>query len=264
MQPCYHVYCPWLDNAPSFQSEPEHFSRLNAMNSSLGASDFTSQLTPSSIPGLLWAYYVQYLWNYESGSWVARIAYSCRILAILLCLPIIILGMLVCTEFLIKFWSRLSFSWFILQDIASYGIARTLGVIDDVKASTSDKAIVHNTMTPPSIRIDGLSTPGSESAFSDSDHDSLTDHSLHNKMRSPLSDSSPGPYENSQPPVYYAGEENALSGVGVFSPAASQPPSPTLSRHHLPQDESTSGKEQLRHRVQQQWNGLESAFYEHK
>lgn len=29
------------------------------------------------------------------------------------------------------------------QDIASYGIARTLGVIDDVKASTSDMTSIH-------------------------------------------------------------------------------------------------------------------------
>ncbi|KAF8813822.1 hypothetical protein BYT27DRAFT_7083529 [Phlegmacium glaucopus] len=204
------------------------------MNFSFTASEFTSEISPSSIPGLLWAFYVQYLWNYESGSWVARIAYSCRILAILICLPIIILALL---------------------DIASYGIARTLGVIDDVKASTSDKATVHNTMTPPSIQIDGMITPGSESAFSDSDRE---DHSLHNKMRSPLSDSSPGIYETANfTPVYYAGEDNRLSGVGVFSPAASQPSSPTLSRHHLPQD-STYGNEQLRHRVQQQRDGLKT------
>ena len=97
-------------------------------------------------------------------------------------------------------------------------------------------------MTPP----DGTITPGSESAFSDSDRDSLIDHNLHNRMRSPLSDS----YANfPQPPVFYVGEDNLLSGVGVFSPAASQPPSPTSSRCRLPQDESTR-KDQLRHRVQ--------------
>lgn len=101
-------------------------------------------------------------------------------------------------------------------------------------------------MTPP----DGAITPVSESAFSDSDRDSLTDHNLHNKMRSPLSDDS---YAN--PSVFYVGEDNKLSGVGVFSPAASQPPSPTSSRYRLPQDEST-GKDQLRHRV---WDGLKSS-----
>jgi len=133
------------------------FNRFLFIHPTMNLSFDTSQVSPSAIPGLLWAYYVQYLWNYDSDSWVARIAYSCRILAILVSLPLIILGLL---------------------DIASYGIARTLGVIDDVKASTSDKATI---ITPP--------TPGSDSAFSDSDHDSLTDHNLHNRMRSPLSDS---------------------------------------------------------------------------
>jgi len=203
------------------------------MNLSFDTSEISSQVSSFSMPGLLWAYYVQYLWNYEPGSFVARIAYSCRILAILISLPIIILGLL---------------------DIASYAIARTLGVIDDVKASTSDKATVHidNTMTPGTI------TPGSESAFSDSDRDSLTDHTHHNRMmRSPLSDSSLGNATFSQPSVFYAGEDNKLSGVGVFSPASSQPPSPVLSRQHLPHlDESTYGKEQLRHRVQQQRDEL--------
>jgi len=199
------------------------------MNLSFDTSQYTSQVSPSSIPGLLWAYYVQNLWNYESSSWVARIAYSCRILAILVSLPIIILGLL---------------------DIASYGIARTLGVIDDVRASTSDKATVHNTMTP----LDGTITPGSESAFSDSDRDSLIDHNLHNRIRNPLSDS----YTNfSQPSVFYVGEDNRLSGVGVFSPAASRPPSPTLSRYRLPRDESTK-KDQLRHRVRDELKSTSS------
>lgn len=111
----------------------------------------------------------------------------------------------------------------------------------------------------PSIRIDGTITPGSESAFSDSDHDSLTDHSLHNRMRSPLSDSFPG---TAQPSVFYAGEDNnlTLSGVGVFSPAASQPPSPTLSKHHLPQAESTykTEQQQPRHRTQHHRDELKS------
>ena len=178
---------------------------------------------------------------------MARIAYSCRILAILVILPIIILGLLVGN----RSSDTIRCIWLIYtQDIASYGIARTLGVIDDVRASTSDKATVHNTMTPP----DGAITPGSESVFSDSDHDSLIDHNLHNRMRSPLSDS----YANfAQPSVFYVGEDNKLSGVGVFSPAASQPPSPTSSRHRLPLDESTR-KDQLRHRVRDELTSTSS------
>jgi hypothetical protein len=72
-----------------------HTFQFSTMNLSFDTSQYTSQVSPSSIPGLLWAYYVQNLWNYESSSWVARIAYSCRILAILVSLPIIILGLLV-------------------------------------------------------------------------------------------------------------------------------------------------------------------------
>jgi len=126
------------------------------------------------------------------------------------------------------------------QDISSYGIARTLGVIDDVKASTSDKSTV--AISTPSIQVIDATSSSSESAFSDSDRDSMTDHNLHNRIRSPLSDSN-DKLLPSQPPVFYASEENSLSlsGVGVFSPAASQPSSPTIK----------TGAENLRHRTHQ-------------
>jgi len=68
------------------------------MNITQYTSEFTahiSQVSPSLIPGTIWTYYVKYLWLYEPDSWVARIAYSCRVLAILVSLPIIILGLLV-------------------------------------------------------------------------------------------------------------------------------------------------------------------------
>jgi len=81
-------------------------------------------------------------------------------------------------------------------------------------------------------------------------------HNLDNRIRSPLSDSISEVYDDnklssSQPPVFYAGEENSLtlSGVGVFSPATSQPPSPTISRGHLPLNEM--GAENLRQRTRQ-------------
>ncbi|KAF8160782.1 hypothetical protein B0H34DRAFT_351843 [Crassisporium funariophilum] len=208
------------------------------------ASEFTTQvlqMSPSSIPATLWGYYIQYLWNYESDSWVARIAYSCRILAILVCLPIVILALL---------------------DIASYAIARTLGVIDDVKASTSDKATVHSSPQTPSIRVDDAQSPGSDSAFSDSDRESMTDHNLHNRMRSPLSDSisEETEYNFSQPSVFYGEDNNLkLSGVGVFSPAASQPPSPTISRHHLPQDGQLRNREHQGKTIVQSLHGEEQS-----
>jgi hypothetical protein len=94
-----------------------------------------------------------------------------------------------------------------LQDIASYGIARTLGVIDDVKASTSDKATIH-----PAIHINAPSSPSSLSTPTDSERS-----------------------EDTAMPAYFTSEASnlKLSGVGVFSPAPSQPPSPTLSRRRL-------------------------------
>lgn len=116
-------------------------------------------------------------------------------------------------------------------------------MIDDVKASTSDKSTIHATtpprLQPPLIQVNGIDTPASESTFSsDSDRDSISvDHTLHNRMlRSPLSTSTTEDDVDagSQPSLYYVGEDNSkLSGVDVFSPAASMPPSPTISRHNL-------------------------------
>ncbi|KAF4620626.1 hypothetical protein D9613_000439 [Agrocybe pediades] len=215
----------------------------------MNVSYYTSQVTriePSSIPGTLWAYYLEYLWYYEPDSWVARIAYSFRVLAFLVALPFIVLG---------------------LVDISSYVIARTLGVVDDVKASTSDKATVHmdssgSSMSTPSIQINDAISNSSESAFSDTDvelhnlhnnnnnnntantRSSRTGESNNNKARSPLSDSS----SSLNPSVFFSGDTNLkLSGVGVFSPAASQPPSPTVSRQNIPLNIANS--ENLRHRT---------------
>ncbi|KAF8200657.1 hypothetical protein BJ912DRAFT_1054166 [Pholiota molesta] len=189
-----------------------------------------SRIDPLSIPHTLWTYYLEYLWFYEPNSWVAKIAYSCRILAILVSLPIVILGLL---------------------DIASYVVARTLGVIDDVKASTSDKATIHASHATPTIRVHGVGTPSSESTFSDSDHDSFLDSSIRRRSRGSLVDDAAPAGEArrpSQPSLFYVGEDNSLklSGVGVFSPAGSQPSSPTLSRHNLPNNSTD-----LRHRTQQ-------------
>jgi len=88
----------------------------------MGLVDDTVGVPIVSLPKLMWRYYLDYLWYYDPDSWVAKIANTAWVLAILVALPIVILGLL---------------------DISSYGIARTLGVIDDVKASTSDVASVH-------------------------------------------------------------------------------------------------------------------------
>lgn len=95
-----------------------------------------------------------------------------------------------------------------LQDVASYLIARTLGVIDDTKASTSETGGVPSEVDTPIIVVQPESPPPTQTT-----------------MTTP-------------PPTYFRGpmEEDGnleLSGVGMFSPAPSQPPSPTLSRREL-------------------------------
>jgi len=68
------------------------------MNITQYAIDFGAQIShisPSSIPSTLWDYYVQYLWYYNPDSVVARIAYTFRLLALLLIMPAVILILLV-------------------------------------------------------------------------------------------------------------------------------------------------------------------------
>ncbi|KAG5353496.1 hypothetical protein E4T56_gene5941 [Termitomyces sp. T112] len=181
----------------------------------MNISDFF-QASPSSYPALLWDFYIQYLWNYQPNSWVARIASTCRVLAVLVSLPIIILALL---------------------DISSYGIARTLGVIDDVKASTSDITTNPNV---PTIRI--ISST-STSPYTDSENESSATASVDDvscRRRLPtdvcqkLTQESLSLIGASQPRSFYASDEEGsnftLSGADLFSPAASRPSSPVLSR----------------------------------
>ena len=46
-------------------------------------------------PSYLWNFYLRYLWNYDSNSWVAAIAYAFRIWAIFAIFPTLVLGLLV-------------------------------------------------------------------------------------------------------------------------------------------------------------------------
>ena len=48
-----------------------------------------------ALPSYLWHSYFDYLWNYDSTSWVATLAYAFRIWAILAILPTLVLGLLV-------------------------------------------------------------------------------------------------------------------------------------------------------------------------
>lgn len=123
--------------------------------------------------------------------------------------------------------------------MTSYIIARTLGVIDDTKASTSDRESLHivpvvggTDAGPPAIIVQSASvvgsTPNSPSVPTDigqpldGRREKLQfeiDHS-HSHNQSPSSSS------------LYEGNP-ALAGVGVFSPAASTPPSPTIERRRF-------------------------------
>ncbi|KAK0212827.1 hypothetical protein DFS33DRAFT_70826 [Desarmillaria ectypa] len=140
-----------------------------------------SAMDLSSLPRLIWDLYLEYLWYYPPNSWVACIAYGFRIVAIFLISPIVIITLL---------------------DLASYGVARTLGIVDVVKASTSDSAPAG--LDIPSVNVDDV-TP----------LDSL---------------------DTSSPHAYFTSDENKLSGVDGLSPVVSRAASPTITRWQLPEE----------------------------
>ncbi|KAI0675243.1 hypothetical protein C8Q78DRAFT_1075547 [Trametes maxima] len=151
-----------------------------------------------SVPQTLWHLYLDHLVYYKPGSWVDSVASTCRILAFMTILPFIILTLL---------------------DVASYVIARTLGVIDETKASTSGEleTTEHLRANKPTIVIQDESF-SSSSPSGDAD----TDAAEHLPHTTPPSSYFRNPTEE---------EGNLqLSGVGTFSPAPSQPGSPTLQR----------------------------------
>lgn len=169
------------------------------------SSQYSSHLSFSSTPRLLWNAYIEYLWNPRPGSWVSQVAYSFRILAFLLILPVVILTLL---------------------DITSYVIARTLGIVDDVKASTSDQPVVTAEGTP-SILVEDTSSEESFPAEQDS-YISSVHRQYNTDMRSA------GVQEETKLMAYFTGEEHLqLSSVGVLSPSPSQPSSPVLPHENL-------------------------------
>ncbi|KAG2150915.1 hypothetical protein DEU56DRAFT_908550 [Suillus clintonianus] len=168
------------------------------------SSQYSPHLYFSSAPRLVWHAYTEYLWNPLPGSWVGQVAYSFRILAFLLILPVVILTLL---------------------DITSYVIARTLGIVDDVKASTSDQPVLTAEGTP-SILVEDTSSEDSLPADQDS-----SVHRQHNTdtMRGA------GVQEEMKLQAYFTGEEDLqLSSVGFLSPSPSQPSSPVLPHEKLP------------------------------
>lgn len=154
---------------------------------------------------------------------MARIASSYRVLAFIIALPVIILSLL---------------------DIVSYGIARTLGVVDDVKASTSGGVAIENV---PVIHINGESTLESE-ICTDSDREHMADHIRAQRAASNL-------LTPSRPKVFYASDSDGLrlAGADIFSPAVSEPSSPTTSRRNpFEEVQDANGdevEEGLRHRL---------------
>ncbi|OBZ67015.1 hypothetical protein A0H81_12806 [Grifola frondosa] len=92
-----------------------------------------------SLPASLWHLYVKHLWNYKPGSWVDSTASTFRLLAFAVVAPFVLLTLL---------------------DVASYVIARTLGVIDQTKASTSgaEEVLLEDTPTIV-IQDESSSTP---------------------------------------------------------------------------------------------------------
>ncbi|KDQ57801.1 hypothetical protein JAAARDRAFT_35491 [Jaapia argillacea MUCL 33604] len=168
-----------------------------------------SSVSIISTPRIVWDWYVQYLVFYESGSWVDKTASTFRVLAFLLVSPFMILTLL---------------------DVASYLIARTLGVIDDTKASTSDTTEKTEAMlkhsTPTILVQDESSTPASESETNfDLRPSSYNAHNTADQLHMNAAPEEPKAYF-----VTPTEESMKLSGVGVFSPAASRSPSPTIER----------------------------------
>jgi hypothetical protein len=113
-----------------------------------------------------------------------------------------------------------------LLDITSYVIARTLGIVDDVKASTSDQPVVTAEGTP-SILVEDTSSEESFPAEQDS-YISSVHRQYNTDMRSA------GVQEETKLMAYFTGEEHLqLSSVGVLSPSPSQPSSPVLPHENL-------------------------------
>lgn len=113
------------------------------------------------------------------------------------------------------------------QDITAYVIARTLGVVEVVKASTNDTPIALKSVPPPIIIEDTSLTPNlTDSVISTTDESTATPpDSQHDDRLDGL-----GQLASLDASLF---SNEKLSGVGVFSPATSRPPSPTLSRRKL-------------------------------
>jgi len=175
-----------------------------------------------AVPSDLWNWYIDYLWSYDNNSWVATIAYGFRIWAILAILPTIILCLL---------------------DVTSYVIARTLG---DPTASTShkssfaqtdpsqsDRTIADGAGGAATVPITGLPPTQDEGAPAPSAAGAIIEPAT-------ATADSTSTYFVVDGEGEYDGAAR-LAGVGVFSPVASMPGSPTLSRRRSSVREEEEG-----------------------
>ena len=113
-----------------------------------------------------------------------------------------------------------------LQDVTSYVIARTLG---DTSAYTSDK-----TPAPASASATAPipATPATPAAPPATPHPAHAPTAAEAESPPAIVVVQPGSPHAARFPAF-AGAEERLAGVGVFSPAASQPGSPVLGRRQL-------------------------------
>ncbi|KAI9456527.1 hypothetical protein BJY52DRAFT_1275965 [Lactarius psammicola] len=181
-------------------------------------------LSAVAAPSYPWNWYVDYLWNYDHNSWVATVAYGFRIWAILAILPTVILCLL---------------------DVTSYVIARTLG---DPTASTSHKssfAQADPSKSDPNITDTAASLlVTAPSPLQEEGHGPIS--AVGGIADEPTATTAGG--IEAHPATYFVdgeGEDDdgaaRLAGVGVFSPIASMPGSPTLTRRRSFLGEEESG-----------------------
>jgi hypothetical protein len=113
-----------------------------------------------------------------------------------------------------------------IQDVTSYVIARTLGAVDATRASTSAEPA---STDAPTILISQETTEGATLAEDTPPTSDSLETLREHEARLRATAHGRGPY------FFTPLEEHslALSGVGVFSPAASQPGSPVLERRSL-------------------------------
>jgi len=200
---------------------------LLLLSSTTTTPDMTEvTLAFASLPRQLWLWYLENLWSPPPGSWVRSVAYTFRVLAILLILP---------------------FACLTLLDVTSYVIARTLGVIDSTKASTNDKnalreAALAQKVAPGSdthINSPGSGGVGRDEQFLPSSISTSTQ--TEEVQQGQWSFGLPGaPRPSNQmlepesgPTAFFFSPSEGnleLSGATIFSPAVSRQGSPPIER----------------------------------